>query len=394
MPELGLATSRSLGAVAEPLLVGLAGLLLASVVAAADGGYFSDSWAWLAFVSLVVATLRLILVPALPLRRLDWAFVAGLGAFAAWVALSTLWAPAATPTIDETIRDVSYAAVVLALLLVVRKRTVEALLVGALAGVTLISALLAADPPASRLGRQLGPGPAVPALRADRLLERPRRLRGDGSAARSRPRRALGQPGRAGGWPARRRCCCCRRCCSRSAAARGSRSPWGSPRRSCSTRAGCSCSRPCWRSRPGPPLVLAARSALRPPHEEHDHAAAGGRRGRLAARVDRRPRDRAPALAAVVVPARWPRAGAPVGAVHGGESVAPSRPQPRSRRSRSSPCYGAPWTLANRAVDSFRAVPKQTGTDVDGPSLRPLLERPGRAVARLDRPVPGASAGR
>ncbi len=139
VPELGLATSRSLGAVAEPLLVGLAGLLLASVVAAADGGYFSDSWAWLALVSLCVATLRLILVPTIPLRRLDWAFAGGLGAFAGWVALSARWAPAVTPAVDETIRGVAYAAVVLALLLVVRRRTVEPLLVGALAGVTLIS---------------------------------------------------------------------------------------------------------------------------------------------------------------------------------------------------------------------------------------------------------------
>src|ERR1044072_6077918 len=76
----------SLGSWLEPTLVGLTGLLLASAVAASCGGYFSDSWAWLAFISLCVATLRLILVPTLPLRGLDWAFVAGLGAFAAWVA--------------------------------------------------------------------------------------------------------------------------------------------------------------------------------------------------------------------------------------------------------------------------------------------------------------------
>ena len=55
------------------------------------------------------------------------------------MALSILWAPAATPSVDETIRDVSYAAVVLALLLVVRRRTVSALLVGAFAGIVIIS---------------------------------------------------------------------------------------------------------------------------------------------------------------------------------------------------------------------------------------------------------------
>jgi O-antigen ligase len=139
VPPFGLRASRSLAASAEALLVGVAGLLLASVVAAADGGYFADSWAWLAFLALFVSALRLILVPALPLRRLDWALLAGLAGFTGWVLLSALWAPAATPALDEGLRNLSYAAVVLLLLLVVRQRTVEALLCGALAGVTLIS---------------------------------------------------------------------------------------------------------------------------------------------------------------------------------------------------------------------------------------------------------------
>jgi hypothetical protein len=67
------ASALLLGSWLEPGLVVLTGFLLTSVVAASDGGYFSDSWAWVALVSLVVATLRLILVPALPFQRLDWA---------------------------------------------------------------------------------------------------------------------------------------------------------------------------------------------------------------------------------------------------------------------------------------------------------------------------------
>ena len=118
-----LALSLRLGSWLEPALVGLAGLLLASVVAASDGGYFSDSWAWLAFVSLCVATLRADPRPgAAASRRLDWAFVARPRAPSpAWVALSTALVAGATPTIDETIRDASPTrAVVLALLLVVQ----------------------------------------------------------------------------------------------------------------------------------------------------------------------------------------------------------------------------------------------------------------------------------
>jgi hypothetical protein len=39
------AATLSLGSRLAPALVGLAGLLLASVVAASDGGFFTDSWA-------------------------------------------------------------------------------------------------------------------------------------------------------------------------------------------------------------------------------------------------------------------------------------------------------------------------------------------------------------
>ena len=262
-------STLSLGSWLEPALVGLAGLLLASVVAASDGGYFSDSWAWLAFVSLCVATLRLILVPALPLRRLDWAFVGGLAAFAAWVALSILWAPAATPSVDETIRDVSYAAVVLALLLVVRRRTVEALLVGALAGRDGDLELLAADPPPSRLGRQLGSRRPLFRLSGPigywnglGLYAAMGVLLALGLVARSQSRIVQALAGAApvllvptmlftfsrGAWLA-----------LAVGLAGGDR---------CSTHAGCSSSPPSSCSRPGPPSVLAARAAVRPPDEE------------------------------------------------------------------------------------------------------------------------------
>ena len=139
MPDTQAVASRPPAVSVERALVGLTGLLLSSVVAAADGGYFSDTWSWVALVSLFLVTLRLILTPVLPLRRLDWAFSLGMGAFAAWVALSSLWAPAVTPSIDEAIRDFSYAAAVLLLLTFVTHRTVGALVLGAFTGVTIIS---------------------------------------------------------------------------------------------------------------------------------------------------------------------------------------------------------------------------------------------------------------
>ena len=65
------ATELSYGAWVESSLLGLAGLLPASIVAARRGGDFSDSWAQAGLVALCIATLCPILGRALPLRMLD-----------------------------------------------------------------------------------------------------------------------------------------------------------------------------------------------------------------------------------------------------------------------------------------------------------------------------------
>lgn len=124
----------------QALAVGAAGVAAGALPAAAGGGFFSDVWAAVALVAFATATLRVILARALPLERLDVALLAGLAAFAAWVAISLAWTLDRSATVDEIVRDVAYGGVVLAILVCVRRSTVRPFLTGLLLGVTLVSA--------------------------------------------------------------------------------------------------------------------------------------------------------------------------------------------------------------------------------------------------------------
>ena len=378
------ASELSYGAWVESTLVGLTGLLLSSVVAASNGGYFSDSWAWVGLVALCVATLRLILVPALPLRRLDWAFVAGLGAFAAWVALSTLWAPAATPSIDETIRDVSYAAVVLALLLVVKRRTVESLLVGVLLGVTTISTYTlltrlqpdrVGDWDPATLFRLSGP---IGYWNGLGLYSAMGVLLALGLVARSQSRVVQAIAGAApvllvptmlftfsrGAW---------------LALGVGLAVAFVLDARRLQLLAAA--------------LVLGAvarsghlaRAGLGPPDEERRDVAAGGRRGRHAALLDARTGRRFRCRGGRLPSRRLPHPDLR------NRTACDRRHRPRrsgTRRGRGVRGRGGP---VDARAAWRRLVPGRSEADrhrPDGKAVRPLLERAGRPVARLGRPVP------
>jgi O-antigen ligase len=121
------------------MLAAGAGFTLSAAVAAADGGYFPETWSWVSLASLLASAVRLLVVPAHPLRRLDWALLAGLYGFTAWVAVSTLWSPSPTAALDEATRAFAYAAAVGAVLLLVRREAVAAFLGGVLGGIVVIS---------------------------------------------------------------------------------------------------------------------------------------------------------------------------------------------------------------------------------------------------------------
>ena len=137
VPELGLAQSRSLAAVAVPLLVGL---LLASVVAAWDGGYFAGQLGLDRARHLLLATIRLILVPR---RRGSAASTAScsclLAAFAGWLAaVGALVAGADADAERGACAPSPTSAPCCSRSSLVRRATVTVLLGSVLAGVTAV----------------------------------------------------------------------------------------------------------------------------------------------------------------------------------------------------------------------------------------------------------------
>ena len=120
-------------ALATGAAIGLAAL------AAADGGYFPTAWGWGALVGAwIVAAVLLIGNPARP-TRLELTFAGAVVALAGWTWLSIVWSDDAVESVLEGQRMLLYATAALALVLVVRKRSVGPALAGALAGLALPS---------------------------------------------------------------------------------------------------------------------------------------------------------------------------------------------------------------------------------------------------------------
>ena len=109
------------------------------VTAAAQGGYFPTTWGWAALALGWVAAMALVLQVQLRLTPLEGIAVAGLAAFAAWIALSTLWSRSKPETVLEIERAVVYPLGLLAVLLVTRRRAMPKLLAAVLAATTLIA---------------------------------------------------------------------------------------------------------------------------------------------------------------------------------------------------------------------------------------------------------------
>jgi O-antigen ligase len=89
-----------------------------SAVALANGGYFPTSWGWAAIGFVVVITSAALVRGRLEVPILGVALVAGLLAFAGFVALSTAWAESAAQPVLEVERLLALAAGVAALLVV------------------------------------------------------------------------------------------------------------------------------------------------------------------------------------------------------------------------------------------------------------------------------------
>ena len=115
------------------------GALGVASLAASDGGYFPESWAWLSALTLFPAALLLIATDRIRVSRLEMSFLGLLLAYDGWILLSGTWSVSVSSTVFEAQRTLGYLGAALALLLVVTRRTSTHLLAGALAGVTAVT---------------------------------------------------------------------------------------------------------------------------------------------------------------------------------------------------------------------------------------------------------------
>jgi hypothetical protein len=113
---------------------------LVTAANASQGGYFSQSWGWVALAFLVPTSILLIVDGASTPGRLRASFAALMVALGVWIALSATWSISSAASIREAERMLVYVALALAVALVLRRGDGAAVLVGLSLGVTLICA--------------------------------------------------------------------------------------------------------------------------------------------------------------------------------------------------------------------------------------------------------------
>jgi hypothetical protein len=105
----------------------------------AEGGYFPRSWGVAALALLWVVAIALVFRRAIVVTRIDLALLGSVGALVAWTALSAIWSASRPQTINEVERTLVYVAAVAAVLLTARRRSVQAVTAGVLAGIVVVS---------------------------------------------------------------------------------------------------------------------------------------------------------------------------------------------------------------------------------------------------------------
>src|SRR5947207_621585 len=125
-----------MGDAVEPAVTAVGAGLAVAGVAAAAGGYFPTSWGWTALAFLWVTGLALALRKTVELGISDLVFFGALTLFAGWVWLGTTWSESAPSSFLEGQRVLVYVGGSAAALLLVRRRTVPALIGGVLTAIT------------------------------------------------------------------------------------------------------------------------------------------------------------------------------------------------------------------------------------------------------------------
>jgi O-antigen ligase/polysaccharide polymerase Wzy-like membrane protein/tetratricopeptide repeat protein len=109
-------------------------------LAAADGGYFAESWGWATLAYLWLAALALIFRRRLRLARLDLVLLGSVSTLAVWILFSAAWSSSPANAPVEAQRALVYVAAVAAVLLLVEPRSVRSLMSALTAGITLVCA--------------------------------------------------------------------------------------------------------------------------------------------------------------------------------------------------------------------------------------------------------------
>ena len=121
-------------------LVTAGAFALVGGVGAAQGGYFPTSWGWIVLGLGWAAGLALVLRREIRLGRLELATLGALVALVAWVGLSIAWSDDAPQAVLELQRGLVYVVGLLAALVIVRRRSVAAMLWGLQAAIVCIAA--------------------------------------------------------------------------------------------------------------------------------------------------------------------------------------------------------------------------------------------------------------
>jgi len=124
----------------RPVAQGLAVGVVLTTIGFAEGGLVPRTWRLASIAVLVLAATALLSRERIVLRRLDWFVLAALAALVVWTALSAAWSSQPTASLLQAERVLVYLAGVLAFLLVAERAALPHVLVGALAGITVIAA--------------------------------------------------------------------------------------------------------------------------------------------------------------------------------------------------------------------------------------------------------------
>jgi O-antigen ligase len=122
---------------ALPAIVAFA---VVSVVGYSGGGFFPRTWRLSLLALLAVSAAALVARDRIAVSRREWVVVGALAALAAWTATSFFWSSLPSDSLLEAERTLLYVVALLAVLLGVTRASLPALLIGALAGATTVSA--------------------------------------------------------------------------------------------------------------------------------------------------------------------------------------------------------------------------------------------------------------